>query len=103
MVSLNSQGSDNAENKTGGRNKLLKYNNTVVISSLNTKSLSQKSKRYKLAHKTKESHIDIFGIQEHRIIYEEPFRYAEQHGRVFITTKLRQMYKESQTEEQEPS
>ena len=84
-VSLNPQGRDNADHNTGERSKLMQCNKTVIISSLNTRTLSKKSKREELAFKIKESQIEILGMQEHRIFHEEPFRYEDTQGALLIT------------------
>ena len=55
----------------------------VIISSLNTRILSQKSKIDKLANTIKESQIDIPGVEEHQSIHENPFRYKIRQGIVF--------------------
>ena len=84
-VSLNPSGRGNADNNTSKRIKFMQCNKTVTISSLNTRTLSQKSKREELVHKIKDSQIDILGIQKHRIVHEEPFRYEESQGTLLIT------------------
>ena len=63
----------------------MQCNKTVIISSLNTRTLSKKSKREELAFKIKESQIEILGMQEHRIFHEEPFRYEDTQGALLIT------------------
>ena len=60
----------------------MQCNKTVIISSLNTRTLSKRYKRKELA---KESQIEILGLQEHRIFHEEPLRYEDAQGAVLIT------------------
>ena len=45
----------------------------------------KKEQREELAFKKEESHIEILGMQEHRIFHEKPFRYEDTHGALLIT------------------
>ena len=80
------EGRDSADFNTSRRISLLQCRSNSIISTINTRTITQKFKRDDLAHKLLESEIDILGVQEYRLVHEEMFRYEQNHKTLLITT-----------------
>ena len=74
-----------SDNNTTNRTKLLNCKANTTIATLNTRTLRIRKTRDELVHQFLDSKIDILGIQEHRILHEEPFRYEQNYSTEMIT------------------
>ena len=65
---------------------LMKCKKTVIVSTMNVRTIRESRNREELSSNLSKLKIDILGIQEHRIVHEEPVRYESVHGNTLVTT-----------------
>ena len=70
----------------GGKGTLLRCKNTLFIATINVRTIRLKEKREEVAYNFNVHSIDILGLQEHRIVHDEPVKYETVLGNTLITT-----------------
>ena len=85
-LSLNPQGRDKPEYGAWERRKLISCKKAIIVSTMNVRTIREQRCREELASNLAEYNIDILGIQEHRIVHDEPVRYESILGKTLITT-----------------
>ena len=81
-----SSGRDGADINTTKRKPLLKCKKVIIAATMNTRTISETSRKQELLHSMCKQGIDLLGIQEHRIIHNEPIKYEKVPGYTIITS-----------------
>ena len=82
----NPRGRDKPEDDACRRRKLVNCRRAISISTMNVRTIRKQHYREELVLNRIECNIGVLGIQEHRIIHEEPVRYESILDRTLITT-----------------
>ena len=64
----------------------LRCRKTVIISTMNVRTIREQRNREELSTNLTAQNIDILGVQEHRIIHNEPIRYEKVSSNMLITS-----------------
>ena len=83
---LNPTGRGLVDYSAGGKGTLLRCKNTLLIATMNVRTIRLKEKREEVAFNFNVQSIDILGLQEHRIVHDEPVKYETVLGNTLITT-----------------
>ena len=91
-----SESYDDLSSKPYGRDKpddgarkgrpLLRCRKTAIVSTMNVRTIREQRNREELSSNFSERNIEILGVQEHRIVHEEPVRYEKVLGNTLITS-----------------
>ena len=79
-------GRDGTDRCTTTKSKLLSCKNHILTATFNSRTIRETSRKFELIHSMSKYRIDILGIQEHRIIHQEPIRYERCNGHLLITS-----------------
>ena len=85
VVSLNPPGRGRTDDGAC-RKSLVNCKSTTMVSTMNVRTIRERCSREELAANLMEFDIDILGIQEHRIVHDEPVKYEDMPGSTLITT-----------------
>ena len=69
-----------------GSGRLMKAKRSILVSTLNCRTLRKESKRSELANLLNEFSINILGIVDHKIVHDEEVRYEQLNKCTMITT-----------------
>ena len=73
--------------ENSGRAKaLLRCKETVILGTYNTNTLRDKDRQLELQYCTQQHHIGILGVQEHRIIHNDPIEYKTIGNSTLVTS-----------------
>ena len=86
VVSLNPPGRGRTEDGACKTKNLVSCKSTTIVSTMNVRTIRERCNREELAANLIEHNIDILGIQEHRIVHNEPVKYEDMLGSTLITT-----------------
>ena len=73
-------------NRKKGKSKLLNLKRDYIVSVLNVRIIIRKSKQEELMQIFTKNRIDILGIVDHKIIYDDLTEYHEKQNVTFMTT-----------------
>ena len=79
-------GRDEADNHTNIRSKLVSCKQTLRVATLNVRTLNGVQRQSELVTNFNKQRIDLIGIQEHRIVHDQPIQYQSIQGRTLITS-----------------
>ena len=79
-------GRDGTDRSTTTKSKLLSCKNHILTATFNSRTIRETSRKSELIYSMSKHKIDILGIQEHRIIHQEPTRYERCNGHLLITS-----------------
>ncbi|XP_067045767.1 uncharacterized protein [Acropora muricata] len=79
-------GRDEADDHTNGRSKLVSCKQTLRVATLNVRTLNGVQRQSELVTNFNKQRIDLIGIQEHRIVHDQPIQYQSIQGRSLITS-----------------
>ncbi|XP_015753298.1 PREDICTED: uncharacterized protein LOC107333054 [Acropora digitifera] len=79
-------GRDEADNHTNRRSKLVSCKQTLRVATLNVRTLNGVQLQSELVTNFNKQRIDLIGIQEHRIVHDQPIQYQFIQGRSLITS-----------------
>ena len=66
--------------------RLMKAKRSILVSTMNVRTLRKESKRFELANPLDEFPINILGIVDHQIVHDEEVRYEQLNKCTMITT-----------------
>ncbi len=67
------------------RKPLLKCKKVITAATFNARTIRETARKEELLHSMSEQSIDILGVQEHRIIHDDPLKYEKVPGYTIIT------------------
>ena len=73
-------------NRNKAKLKLLNFKKDCTISVMNVRTIRKKSKQEQLINHFNNYKVDILGIVDHKIIYDDPIEYHEKDNSTLITT-----------------
>ncbi|XP_072015018.1 uncharacterized protein [Amphiura filiformis] len=82
----NPDGRDKSDEGACRRRNLVNCKKVITISTMNVRTIREQQCREELVSNLIEYNVEVLGIQEHRIIHDEPIRYEDILGRTLITT-----------------